>query len=250
MLAFAPEAPDPPDAWQWEAAAVHRTLVERDVSGARLLKETGPLGRLRVIGPWLSGPAGRVDFSAALAYARLDYDGRTQAGAPLATTSHHSEGEAGLRWHPMRGRDWGEVWLSVDALWFRRDIAATAAAAGLRETSTTWLPGIGWTGPRWQLGGVPVRLQARVRGSVDHRLQIDYGGLFDASSFRGGRRIETAIGATSQLNAQWSASIEWQHTRQRASGIVPLYRGGAVAGTVFQPRIAIDDVGISISRRF
>lgn len=244
------DAPDASGGWQWQVTAAHRSLVERDASGARLLKESGPLGKLRVTVPVAWAPMGRLDFSASLAYARLDYDGRTQAGAPLATTTHHHEGEAGVRWRPMQPRGWGEAWLSLDALWLRRDIAATAVAAGLRETSTMWLPGIGWTGPQWRIAGITLAPHARLRAGIGHRLNIDYGGLFDTSSFHAGRRDEVTVGAAAELASGWSLSLDWQHASQRASSAVPIYRSGVVAGTVYQPRIAIDDVALTVVKRF
>lgn len=241
---------DAPDAWQWEATAAHRVLVERDAAGARLLKESGPLARLRVRARVPQAPLGRIDFGVALARSQLDYDGRTQAGAALATTSRHVEAEAGLHWRPLAPQAWGEIALSLDALWFRRDIAATASAAGLRETSALWLPGIGWSGPRWQWAGVAFSPRARWRMSVDHRLAIDYGGLFDRSSLGGGRRQELTLGAQAAFASNWLLSLDWHGARQRASGIVPIYRAGALAGTVFQPRLAIDDVALTLARTF
>ena len=241
---------DAPDAWQWEATATHRTLVERDASGARLLKESGPLARLRITVPVPWAVPGRLDAAAGIAYGRLDYDGRTQSGAPLATITHHTEGEAGLRWRPVGMQPWGEPSLSLDALWFRRDIAQTAAAAGLRETSTMWLAGFGWKGPRWQIARWPLALHASWRTGVVHRLHIDYGGLFDDSSLRAGRRNEFSLGATVSLAANWSAALDWHRSRQAASGVVNIHRGGVVAGTVFQPRISIDDVALTLSKQF
>ncbi|MEJ6021598.1 hypothetical protein [Ramlibacter sp. PS4R-6] len=236
---------DAPDAWRWEATATHRVLVERDAAGARLLKESGPLARLRV-----TAPLGRIEWSAAFAHGRLDYDGRTQAGGLLATASRHTEAETGLRWRPLQPRAWGEAWVSLDALWFRRDIAATTAAAGLRETSVLWLAGVGWTGPAWQAAGWQLAPRAAWRTSIAHRLHIDYGGLFDPSSFRGGRRSDLSLGATAALASNWSLALDWRRSRQSASGVVAIHRSGAVAGTVFQPRLAIDDVALTLSRTF
>jgi hypothetical protein len=244
------DAPGAPDAWQWEVTTTHRTLVERDAAGGRLLRESGPLAGLRVTVPVPWAPIGRIDATARLAYGRLDYDGRTQAGGPLATKVHHGEGEAGLRWRPLQMQPWGETYASVDALWFRRDIAATAAAAGLRETSTMWLAGVGWNAPQMQLAGRPLTVHAQWRTSVGHRLHIDYGRLFDESSLHAGRRSEFSLGASVPVASDWLLAIGWQRTRQAASGVVPIYRSGVAAGTVFQPRIDIDDVSLTLSRKF
>jgi hypothetical protein len=245
------DAPAAAGAWLLQATATHRTLIERDAAGARLLNESGALAGLRITAPvsWANA-FGRIDATASVAHGRLDYDGRTQAGGPLDTASRHTEGEAGLRWRPMQAHAWGEPWLSIDGLWFRRDIAATGAAAGLRETSTMWLAGIGWAAPQVHVAEIPVSLQARWRTSIDHRLHIDYGGLFDESSLAGGRRNEFSVTAAAQVTADWSLSLAWSRARQRTSNVAPIYRGGAAAGTVYQPRIAIDDVGLTLTRKF
>jgi hypothetical protein len=241
---------DAPDAWQWEATAAYRTLVERDSAGRRLLKESGPLARLRVTARPSWAPAGRIAFSAALAHGRLDYEGRTQAGAPLATTSRHLEAEAGAAWKPAMDFAWGAPAVTLDVLWFRRSIAATADVAGLEERSTLWMPGLAWTSPAWTLGGAKVAAQARWRASVHHQLAVDYSGLFDGSTLHGGRRDELSLAASALLPGGWSFSLEWRRARQRESELATIHRNGAVAGTVRQPRIAIDDIGLKVEKRF
>lgn len=234
----------PPDAWRWEATAAHRTLIERDTAGARLLKESGPLARLRIT------KQGRLAWSAALAHAPLAYRGQTQAGSPLATDSRHLEAEAGVRWRPVSSFDWGAPSLSFDALWFRRSIAATTSAASLEERSMLWMPGLAWTSPAWTTNAAQLSLEARWRISVRHDLAVDYGGLFDRSSLRGGRRSEFTLRAVAALPQGWSASLHWQAARQRESGLAPIFRSGVAAGTVHQPRIEVDDVGLTLSRSF
>jgi hypothetical protein len=247
MLADAPAAPD---AWQWEATVAHRTLVERDAAGQRLLKENGPLARLRITARPSWAPAGRIEFSAALAHGRLDYDGRTQAGLPLATHSRHDEAEIGARWRPVAAFEWGEPAITFDALRFRREVEASASAGSITETSTLWMPGLRWTSPPWSAGAASVALHAQWRASIHHALAVDYGGVFDPSSLHGGRRNELALGATAAMPRGWSLALEWRRAHQAASEVVTLYRGGGVAGTVRQPRIAIDDVGLVLSKNF
>ena len=112
------------------------------------------------------------------------------------------------------------------------------------------LPGLAWTGPRWQLARATVSPYARWRTSIDHRLRIDYGGLFDPSSLAGGRRQDVVLGATAVLDSNWALSLDWHAARQRTSGTVSIFRSGAVAGTVFQPRLVIDDYALTLSKKF
>jgi hypothetical protein len=236
--------------WQWEATAAQRTLVERDTAGQRLLKETGPLARLRITARPSWAPAGRIEFSAALARAQLDYEGRTQAGLPLATTSRHLELEAGAAWKPSNAYAWGEPAVTFDALWFRRSIAASADASSLQETSTLWMPGLAWTSPAWSAGGAKFALKASWRASLHHHLAVDYAGLFDPSSLRGGRRSDLSLAATAHGANGWSSSLEWRRARQAESDVSAIFRAGVPAGTVRQPHIAIDDIGLKIARDF
>ena len=241
---------DAPGAWQVDATAEHRTLVERDASGARLLKESGPLARLRIVARPSWAAARRLEFSASLAHARLDYEGRTQSGAALATVSRHDEIAAGVRWTPWSSPSWGEAAFTFDGLRWRRAIAGSAAISPLTETSTVWMPGLAWTSPDFSAGGARFNLRAAWRTSVDHRLHVDYSCVFDPSSLQGGRRSDIALGVRASWDGGWSVSLDASHVGQAASASVPLYRVGAVSGTVRQPHISIDDVGLTLSRSF
>jgi hypothetical protein len=113
-----------------------------------------------------------------------------------------------------------------------------------------WMPGVAWRSPAWGVGDAKVSFQARWRISARHDLAVDYAGLFDPSSFRGGRRSEVSLRAIAALPQGWSASLYWQGARQRESAFTTIFRNGVAAGTVHQPRIAIDDVGLTLSRNF
>lgn len=243
----------PPEAWpawQWEATAAHRTLIERDSGGQRLLKESGPLARLRITARPSWAATRRVEFTAALARAWMDYDGRTQAGAPLRTHSLHNELEIGARWYPFHAFAWGEPSMTIDGLRFRRQIEPTAAAGSITETSTLWMPGVAWTGPAWTVGAAKLALQAQWRTSVHHHVAVDYGAVFDPSSLHGGQRNELVLGATAAMARGWSVSLQWRRARQAQSEVAALYRAGVVQGSVHQPRIDIDDVGVTLTKPF
>jgi hypothetical protein len=100
---------------------------------------------------------------------------------------------------------------------------------------------IGW---RWQPA-------VEVCASVQHRVGVDFGGVFDDVSFSGGRRweMELALDASAP-GSPWTWGIAWTHARQRASDTSTVSRAGSLAGTVRQPRISIDDVGVRVRRGF
>lgn len=238
--------------WAWTAEAGQRTLTEHSASGAVLVRERGPMARVR-----LGATLGQADTQAlaaevSLGAARLDYDGQTQAGQPAATVSRHAEAQWSLMWRPVRGAAWGEAWLSLDGVHTKRDIAAGVAAGGLVERSALVLPGIGWRGPAWApaaWGGATARAEAQWRGSVRHRLHVDYLGAYDGSVFEGGRRRELRLGVE-LASAPWRWSVHWSRARQPAGAAVPVYRGGLAVGTVRQPDTRIDELSLSLARSF
>jgi hypothetical protein len=238
-------------AFDVEAGVAERTLREWTSGGARLLREHGPVAQLR--GTALFSPADRPVYALhlRLAQGRLNYDGQTQSGAPLRTHSDHTEVEAGAGWMPWSASAWGQLELGVDQLRFRRDIASTPLAQGLVETSSITFAGLTWRSPEWGATG-PFRwhLEAGARTSLHHRLDVDFGGLFDASRLHGGERDELKLRAAASLRDGWTAALTWQHARQHASGTTILTRGGALAGSVQQPRLGIDDFLLTIGKSF
>jgi hypothetical protein len=229
---------------------LHRRLVERAPDGTRLVKETGPLLRLGVDARLPLAGGGALEATAGAAAGQLDYDGQNQVGVPLSTDSNHRDLDFALAWRPLPAAAWGEGWLVLRTLRQDRRIESRPTAIGLRETSQLVMPGLRWSHAfdaaswRW-------RPSAELRASVHHRVDIGFNGVFDDTDIKGGRRREVALGLeASAANSPWSWGIEWTHARQSASPQQGLQRGGVAAGTVFQPRIAIDDVGVRVRRAF
>ncbi|GAB3775906.1 hypothetical protein GCM10028796_52590 [Ramlibacter monticola] len=224
------------------AGVVHRRLVERADDGRRLVTESGELLRLQAQGELELARGGALRASAGIAAGGLDYRGQTQAGVPLDTDSGHRDLEFGFAWRPLAPAPWGEGWLGLHGLQQRRQIASTPSAQGLRETSSLLLAGVRWShvfdgaGWRWQPS-------AEFRGSVRHRLEVDFHGVFDTADLKGGGRRELLLGLdASPAGSPWHFGFAWTRARQSASPVQPLLRAGAPAGTVRQPRIEIDDV--------
>lgn len=235
--------------WGVSASVLHRRLVERADNGSRLVEESGPMLRLAADGRLQLG-AGALRVSGGVAGGDLDYDGRTQAGTPLRTESRHRDLGLGVAWRPWAAASWGEAWLVLHALEQRRRIASTAAATGLRETSRLLLAGARWShtfaGAGWQW-----QPSVELRTSVHHRLDVNFGGLFDEADIRGGRRHEGVLALdVAAPGSPWSGGIAWTHARQQASPRATLTRGGAPVGTVHQPRTGIDDFAVQVRRAF
>jgi hypothetical protein len=231
----------------------HRKLTETTASGATLLTERGPMLQLqlRADRPLASGGALAARLMAA--GGDLDYDGQTQSGAPLTTTTRQSELGADLLWRPHAPAAWGEGWLSLGWLGNRRAIQSTPAASGLDERSLAWMAGVQWRSPAFAPAGRwTARVEAEARVSVQHRLHVDYLGLLDPSSLHGGRKRQLALRlvAAPDETSPWSWTLEWARLTQGVSETVPVYRNGVLFGSVRQPKLAIDDVALRVTRRF
>lgn len=242
-----------PVEWAVSAGLRHRTLTEWSDAGSKLLTEKGPMGQLQLGAQVVAPGWPALEFEAAIGGGRLDYDGQTQAGVPISTTSRHADLELGAYWRPFPAAAWGEAWLGLDWLQARRDIASSPLAGGLNEKSTLVLPGIRWRSAAFGVphtGNAKFRVEAGWRTSARHRLEVDYLGVFDNSSFRGGRRNEITLGLNVSTSDAWQWGVEWSRSRQSASNSVALFRAGALVGSVRQPRVKIDDFSLSLTRRF
>jgi hypothetical protein len=251
FIGSAAVATEPAERFWGSAAVVHRTLDESAVNGRRLLTETGPLLELRLGGRRALG-AGAIAAEANVAGGVLDYDGQTQGGVPLQTDSEHLDAGARFMWRPIAAQPWGEPWIMVGWHHNRRHIASTPTVGGLREISTASLAGLRWQSPshpataHWKL-----RMEVEALVSLTHRLDVDFEGLFDDTRLKGGRQRRAAVRlVASALHSPWDWTLEWAHLNQAVSPSTPLFRRGALAGTVRQPDLDIDDFSVRVTRRF
>lgn len=243
-----------PVEWNASAGVLYRTLTESSPGGGRLLTEKGYLPRIRISAQTAPQDWGALSAEASFAQGRLDYEGRTQASQPVSTSTGHREAELALRWRPLAPAAWGEAWLGLGRLYARRAIEPTQFAGALSETSSLLLPGVRWRSPAWALPwwGRSLKLEAGAewRTSARHRLAVDYLGLYDASVLQGGRRHEVSLNLALFEGEAWRWTAGWTRTEQAASPSASLYRAGVPVGTVHQPRLRIDDLALSLSRRF
>ncbi len=233
---------------------VHRKLIERSAMGGTLLTETGPMVQAQLEATRALAGGTAIAARLHLAAGDLDYDGRTQAGVPLSTTTRHYEGGADLLWRPHEPAAWGEAWLTLGWLANRRLIRGTAVAGGLDEHSSAMLAGVRWRSPAFTpAAGWTGRLEVEARGSVSHRLRVDYYGLLDRSKFEGARKqLWTLRLLAAPADSPWEWGLEWSQLRQPASKAVPVSRNGVLlpGTTVRQPKLSTSDVVLRVSRRF
>jgi hypothetical protein len=250
LAAMAAQAAGPVDV-SGSAAVLHRRLVERTPAGAALVVESGPVLQLQAKLQRSLDGGGALALRATGTGGHTHYDGQTQAGAPLATTTRHFEGAIDGLWRPWRPADWGEAWLSTGWLGHRRDIRGTPTAGGLVETTHTLLAGAMWRSPAVAMRDWRVTFEVEGRVSAYHRLHVDYQGLLDPSRLRGAQRKQAVLRIhAAPTGSPWEWTLEWNNLWQGASDPEPVYRSGALFGTVRQPEMTVRDVGLRVTRRF
>ena len=248
--AAAAEPPPAPHAWSVTRQAQNRSQSEWSATGSRLLTEKGVLPRLQVNAKPTDPAWPSLSFEGAITSGRLDYNGQTQSGVPLSTTSRHTDVDLDLYWRPLAPASWGEAWLGLGWLQARRAIASSSLAGGLEETSSMLMPAVRWRSPWLSAGDFKWQAEAQWRMSARHRLHVDYQGVFDNSSLAGGRRSEAMLRLNMSVTEAWQWSAQWSRTRQAASNPATLYLAGSPVGTVRQPKVTIDDIALSLTRRF
>ena len=239
--------------WEFDAGGgiAQRRLVERTPAGAALVTESGPVLQLQLQAQRQLGSGGAIGLRASGTGGDIHYDGQTQAGAPLSTSTRHIEGGLDVLWRPAAPAAWGEAWLTAGWLGNRRHIMGPPTAGGLVETSQALLLGARWRSPQVAVRDWRVSFDAEARASAWHRLNVDYQGLLDNSTLRGAQRKQVVLRVNAAPPASaWLWTLEWNTLWQAASDPEPVYLGGALFGTVRQPELHVRDVALRLTRRF
>jgi hypothetical protein len=212
----------------------HAVHDEFDAAGHRLVRESG----------WLPGITLQAAYTAgaltwrggAEAYrGDLDYDGRTQAGVSATSTTSTTLAtiHAGAAYAFAGGMS---VLALVEADRWRRDIAGTAAAAGLQESyrSTRLLAGVART---WHPSAGRLTAEAGLFRSTPERMRVAFSGHYDPARFDGGRVRGLRLGlALHPAQVPWlELRTRYDHASTPRSGAVPLTADGQFRGTITQP---------------
>jgi hypothetical protein len=221
--------------WQTSVGAGARSVAHTEYgpAGNQLVREHG----------WLPGASlqagyqhGQLAWFSALDWyqGRIDYLGRTQAGAGARSTTATRLATARLGGSYTLGSY--AVLAAVELDRWERGIRGTAAGAGLQESyrSTRLLLG---AGTRWQPALGSVALEASALLATPERMHIGFSGLFDPVTLDTRRGHGLRLGAA--IRPAWAPTLE---LRGRAdwltvprSGEAVLSAQGAFRGTVTQP---------------
>jgi hypothetical protein len=231
-------------AWRLEAGLQAHTLEETSASGARLVREHGFAPVLgvalhhRLAEPW--SVTGRLSGW----HGHADYDGRTQAGQPVASRTHTGSlaAQGRLVGQPAAWRvEAGVHWEAFD-----RRIQGSAGALGLDEQlqQARLDLGAGWQHGPWD--GL-LRLTWGERG----RLRVRFGGAaFDEAHLRSGTAHGIGLELSRTLAPGWNARLSLERLDVRASASAALTRAGLPAGSATQPAWRRDRAMLTLKRRF
>jgi hypothetical protein len=223
---------------------------EFDAASRRLVREAGSLATVAV---GLAGDCGAWHWQGRWQHAQgsRDYDGASNNGVPLRTTSAIRRERASLQaWHRFNGA----YALGVEGRWtqLHRDIASAAGVSGYPERFSAWQAalGAGYTWP--EVGGMRVGVEAWLGAGPAGHVDVALPGL-DAARLRLGAsrsaRVGLSLSSGDELAVapgwQWRLRLELQQERTRAGRPQPLYRQGALYGAAVQPKFEQTSAALS-----
>ena len=223
--------------------------TERTASGVVSNQETGSLPRFTATARWQQD-AWFVDGNFSLARHDIAYEGYTQFGVPLSTTTALALNQGGLvagyRWRTAGDSQW-RLSTGLERLQVRRNILPSMGSLPLREvlTSTRLVAGGVWQHdwPRLILAGrvMPLNLSASVDMlyALRNRLDVDSLGLYDPITLQPGRSLDWRLGLKSELTVARgvtaSAGWVWERFNPGESSTEVWRQGGVPAVGVRYP---------------
>ncbi len=221
--------------WQTSIGAGARSVTHTEYgpAGNQLVREDG----------WLPGASlqtgyrhGRFAWSGALDWyqGRIDYLGRTQAGAGArsATDTRLATARLGAA-YTLGGY---ALLTAVELDRWKRGIRGTAAGAGLQESYRSARLLLG-AGTRWQPALGSIALEASAVLAAPERMHIGFSGLYDPVTLDTRRGHGLRLGAA--VRPAWTPALELRGRadwlRVARSGEAALTAQGAFRGTVTQP---------------
>ena len=195
----------------------------------------------RPMGNWLLRVDGEFNRAA------LDYDGSTQAGAPLSTQTDWSSGRVGTT--VGRQLDWaagGRLSGRIEYQRRERDISSTPGVSGLTESYRTLWLGLGLTIKPI----APVTVELSFACAIVSNVDVDFASALDDAAIGVGHHCRVGLEAPFDIGRFGKSTVyvrpfvAWERYPQTAA--VQLSSGGSLVGRVHLPNTEFVALGISI----
>jgi len=233
---------------------MHFELEEFNRQDDKLVKESG----------WLPGIDAAVSAEINQLRARMrasyysgdiDYDGQTQSGAAIDSSSDQKIWDisalAAYRL-PFSSTPRTSLYAGGGYRHWQRDIQSVGSISGLDETYRWWSAQTGLN-LEWRRGANLWVLDGRLTRTLDPRVDVDFHHTFDTANLDLGARWGwiTELVWRYRLSPRLSAGLKafYESWELGKSGLETLTVDGAAAGSVFQPRIENRNYGFSVDLR-
>lgn len=184
----------------------------------------------------------------------VDYDGQTQNGAPVNTTTDEIIANGAVlygRYFQSRKTFQHAVVAGLGYRYWQRDINSTRAALGVLENYTWWYGQLGWRGVYQFTARSSWLAEAKLLRPFAAEIDINFRNDFDDASLALGEENGLQLNLTYQLRLakNWRLDVAgfytaWDIGRSREA---TLRRNGVAIGRVFEPESETRSLGLRIS---
>ncbi|MGI9286115.1 MAG: hypothetical protein ACR2P1_12060 [Pseudomonadales bacterium] len=184
----------------------------------------------------------------------VDYDGQTQNGVPVNTTTDQVVvNSAALfgRYFQKHNKFQHALVVGLGYRYWQRDINSTRTALGVLETYTWWYGQLGWRGVYQPTSRSSWLAETKLVRPFAAEIEIDFRNDFDNTSLGLGEENGLQLNLTYQfkLAKNWRLDVEgfytaWDIGRSREA---TLRQNGVAIGKVFEPESETRSAGLRVS---
>jgi len=185
----------------------------------------------------------------------VDYDGQTQSGAAIDSSSDQKVWDISARAAyrlPFSLTPMALLYAGGGYRHWQRDIQSVGSISGLDETYHWWSAQTGLN-LEWRRGANRWILDGRLTRTLNPQVDVDFHRTFDSASLDLGERWGwiTELAWRHKLSPRLSAGLKafYESWDLGKSGLETLTINGAPAGSVFQPRIENRNYGFFVDLR-
>lgn len=223
------------------------TWKEYKDDGSQFLKESGPIYGLGVSAKSNITESLTLKFKGELFGESIDYDGQTQAGAPVKTDTDYFgfkiEGDAGWKFM-VAEKSSLEPFAGLGYRWWNRDIQSAGSAIGYEERWWNFYARLGIRGDHAFTDKLKAFAEAGVKLPMHNESEVDLSvvGLSTVTVEPGNKASVFA-----EIGLKWTmlkASVFYEGMRFSKSGLDDVYHA------IYQPKSKADIFGVNVGVSF